>query len=247
MPIFGTLQDFSLPDVLALVKYSTGRLVLKLNENIPCELHLHNCALKALIYDGEHMLELNDIQESMLTLLNNKEGSFFFEKTTVQKLFLDIDVSTDKLLLSASALLDEIKTYQNHFPHPSTCFTSGNIVDMEDLDDDLYDFWLKGSGILFRDKGASAQELGGLLNLDLQLVQLNLYKLSSLNKIYPVRAYQAEQKANTIENLPQKLPNASYTQAETNIDPKQELSIQQNNKDNLNNYFRRALAMLRRL
>ncbi len=188
MAIFGALNELPLPEILTMLGRRSGKLKLwNLESGHRYELHMHEAKLKALFVDQQSIDDIMFVRESMIELIDAEQGSFEFEREPPDSLTQHLDIPVEQLLLSTATAIDELKAYRQRFADKRTRFRSVGPVDVW-LDDNLYMFWQYSSHLL--EQGCSAEEVAEHLDMHLEQVQLNLYKLRSLGKIAPVRAYQ---------------------------------------------------------
>ena len=188
MAIFGALNELPIPEILTMLGRRSGKLKLwNLESKHRYELHMHEAKLKALYIDQQAVNDIMFVRESMIELIDAEQGSFEFERHPPDSLSQQLDIPVEQLLLSTATAIDEMKAYRQRFADQRTRFRSVGPVDVW-LDDNLYMFWQYSSHLL--ENGCSAEEVAEHLNMQLDQVQLNLYKLRSLGKIAPVRAYQ---------------------------------------------------------
>lgn len=188
MAIFGALNELPIPEILTMLGRRSGKLKLwNLENKHRYELHMHEAKLKALYIDQQAVNDIMFVRESMIELIDAEQGSFEFERHPPDALTQHLDIPVEQLLLSTATAIDEMKAYRQRFADQRTRFRSVGPVDVW-LDDNLYMFWQYSSHLL--ENGCSAEEVAEHLNMQLEQVQLNLYKLRSLGKIAPVRAYQ---------------------------------------------------------
>ena len=189
MAIFGTLEEMPLPEILTMLGGRTGKLLLsKLPREQTCDLYLDKSKLKALHLNGKSITREEVVSKVMLKVFTVEQGIFEFKRLSPDQLEQTLNMPIDKLLLQTATNIDE-KQYNERFPDSQTRFKSAGHVDIW-LDNALYNFWQDSSSLL--SKGCSAQEIAEHLSLDVQIVQQNLYKLRSLGKIAPLRAFQQD-------------------------------------------------------
>lgn len=186
MAIFGALAELPLPEVLTMLGRRTGKLKMWGLAKGRLEMHLSEAHLKAMVLNGQPLVEIFDVRETITELMNNEEGEFEFERLAPEQLMRLLDIPLERLLITTMGEADEVETYRSRFAHPNTRFRSVNAIDIW-IYDDLYEFWQHSADLL--SAGASAEDLAATLGMPLEQVQLKLYKLRSLGKVSPVRAF----------------------------------------------------------
>ncbi len=211
MAIFGTLEEMPLPELLTMLGKRTGKLKLtKLPQQQNYDLYLDKAKLKALHINGQGLANNLLVHEAIIKLLGFEQGIFEFQRLTQGQLEQSLDIAIDKLLLQTATEIDEIEAHRERFPDPKTRFKSSGQVDIW-IDNDLYTFWQSCSSLL--NKGCSTEDIAQHLSLDMELVQLNLYKLRSLGKIAPLRAFEqgsTPSKPKKDTSLSKDIENMSY-------------------------------------
>lgn len=186
MAIFGALVELPLAEVLTMLGRRSGKLKIWDLPKGRLEMHLSEAHLKAMVLNGQPLVEIFDVRETITSLMQSKEGEFEFERLAPEQLLRLLDIPLERLMVTTMDEDNEIETYRNRFAHPSTRFRSVNSIDIW-IYDDLYEFWQRSADFLA--KGSSAEELSKMLDFPLEHVQLKLYKLRSLGKVSPVRAF----------------------------------------------------------
>lgn len=193
MAIFGSLDELPIPEILSMLGQRSGHLkVWDLPDDKRCDLYIDKGRLKALRVNGRKVQEVFEVREEMVSLLSTKRGSFEFDRCAPEALQQGLNASIQQLLLSAATAIDEIAAYRNNFADPRTRFQMLTSFDTW-TDQELAHFWERAESTLI--EGASAQELADMLAINLEQVQLILYKLRSLGVIEPVRQFQKRARA----------------------------------------------------
>lgn len=189
MAIFGNLSDLPLPEILTMVGHKSGCLLLwNLPNNQEYELHIAESCICGVLSGNKSMEDILQIRDLMLHLINSNSGNFEFHKRSAYDLKQNFNIPIEQILLSTAAISDEIDAYRDYFPNQETRFKLAGCLDIW-LDSDLYSFWERSSKLL--SEGSSAEEIARQLGLNLERVQLNLYKLRSVGKIEPMRAMES--------------------------------------------------------
>ena len=188
MAIFGTLEEMPLPELLTMLGRRTGKLQLaKLPQEQNYKLYLDKAKLRAISVNNKILENESLARQAMIKLLSFEQGIFEFKRLPEDQLNGNLNIPIDKLLLQTTIVIDELKTQKERLPDAKTRFKRSGQVEIW-VDDALYDFWQNCSSLL--DKGCSAEEIATSLSLDTETVRYNLYKLRSLGKIAPVRAFK---------------------------------------------------------
>jgi hypothetical protein len=155
----------------------------------------------------------------MLELINCNIGDFEFQKRSPYDLKDNFHISIEHILLNTATAVDEINAYKEYFPHEKTRFKLAGPLDVW-LDGELYSFWERSANLLA--EGCSADEISKNLGLNLEKVQLHLYKLRSVGKIEPMRAMEKRASRNNIAR-PTFLETENFSNFST---PKQNVFIE---------------------
>lgn len=191
MAVFGSLDELPIPEVLTMLGKRSGKLkVWGLPSQRSYDLHIYESRLKGFYVDEQMVSDVIFVRDSMIELINADEGSFEFERHPPDSLAKGLDVPIEQLLLSTATAIDELQAYRQRFADKRTRFRSSGPSDVW-LDENLYEFWHHSASLL--EQGASAEEIAMQLAMNIEQVQLNLYKLRSLGKISPVRAFSQKQ------------------------------------------------------
>lgn len=197
MAIFGSLEELPIPEVLSMLGHRSGHLkVWDLPDDKRCDFYIDKGKLKALRINGRRIEEVFEVREEMVALLSTKNGSFEFDRCAPEALQQGLNASIQQLLLSAATAIDEIAAYRNNFADPRTRFQTLTTFATW-TDQELARFWERAKEPLMQ--GVSALELADLLEMNLEQVQLVLYKLRSLGVIEPVRQFQKQARAQTVK------------------------------------------------
>lgn len=190
MAIFGDLLELQLPELLNLVGRRTGKLeLLEVGKFKRVELHISTQCLKGIVIGDELLDDALLVRDKLASVMNETSGTFEFHKVPEIALRGSLSISIPQLLLSIASTIDEIDAYRKSFSHPNTiykCLTPCEVW----LDEDLYLFFEKAQPYL--NSGVDAQVLANKLDLSLDQIQLYLYKLRSVGKVSPIRAFEVE-------------------------------------------------------
>jgi len=206
--IFGSLEELPIPEVLSMLGQRSGHLkVWDLPDDKRCDLYIDKGRLKALRINGRRVREVFEVREEMVSLISTQNGAFEFDRCSPEVMQQGVDISIQQMLLSAATAIDEIAAYRNNFADPRTRFQMLTTFDTW-TDQTLARFWERAEQSLMH--GASASELAESLDMNLEQVQLILYKLRSLGIIEPVREFRKQAKARTVQPFD---PNDSIDRA----------------------------------
>lgn len=190
MAIFGDLLELQLPELLNLVGRRTGKLeLLEVGKFKRVELHISSQYLKGIVISDELLDDALLVRDKLASVMNETSGTFEFHKVPEIALRGSLSISIPQLLLSIASTSDEIDAYRKSFSHPNTIYKCLTPCDVW-LDEDLYLFFEKAQPFL--NSGVDAQVLVDKLGLSLDQVQLYLYKLRSVGKVSPIRAFEVE-------------------------------------------------------
>lgn len=188
MAIFGNLEDLPFPELLTLVGTRTGKLfIYDFIGGRSYEWHLHRATISGLLVNKQALDDVMQVRGCMLSLIEDSTSNFEFYRHDYDELLHYFSLPTEQLVLSTAAAMDELKAYRRHFPNEKTQFKSSGQMDVW-LDDQLSAFWEQSRAFL--ERGCSAELLAQVLRLNLEQVQLNLYKLRAVGKIAPLRLYE---------------------------------------------------------
>ncbi len=182
MAIFGNLRDIGLLDLLPLLAHQRGKLVLLRREG-NLELYLAGGRVECA-EEGGRPLSPGQLEERLFDLLQAGEGSFEFlrgEKPKHRHGCLKLPV--EELVLKLVTLKDELEHARENLPLPDTVFTLGNVA-LAYSEPALAEFLDRAWPHLTQ--GTSARRLAKLLDLPLERVRYQLYKLRSLGAVQPL-------------------------------------------------------------
>ncbi|PYE53758.1 DUF4388 domain-containing protein [Deinococcus yavapaiensis] len=203
MAIFGNLDELPFPDVIGMLGRRSGHL--NITTTAAVTLHIDDGHLLALYLGPQAIHDAGRVREVILELTRAERGSFEFKRIQPNDLVQHHHLALNKLLLSITAVLDELAHYRTMLPAPETRFQQVRDAP-EDLDASLKDFLDAAAPSLLL--GASAAELAPRQGLHLERAQLYLYKLRALGLLTPVRAYPARPTAQRKADRPTVTPPA---------------------------------------
>jgi hypothetical protein len=190
MAVFGNFADFPFPELLTLVGYRTGKILIRNKvADKQYEWHLHSATICGVIVNSKPLDDVLQVRGCMLDLIEDSSSAFEFHRHSYEELLHYFNLPTEHLVLSTAAAMDELSAYRKFFPNEQTYFQSTGHIDVW-LDEQLSSFWERSSRFL--EKGCNARELAENLHLNLEQVQLNFYKLRSVGKIAPLRLYEGQ-------------------------------------------------------
>jgi hypothetical protein len=190
MAVFGNFADFPFPELLSLIGYRTGKIFIRnISADRQYEWHLHSATICGVILNSKPLDDVLQVRGCMLDLIEDSSSAFEFHRHSYEDLLHYFDLPTEHLVLSTAAAMDELSAYRKFFPNEQTYFQSNGQMDGW-LDEQLLSFWERSSP--FFKKGCNARELTENLHLNIEQVQLNLYKLRSVGKIIPLRLYEGQ-------------------------------------------------------
>lgn len=190
MAIYGSISDLPAPEILNMLSRRTGLLRLTAGSGARrgsrYGLYLDQDELVAMFMDTREITDTMIIRDMFRGLLDLSEGSFEFESLPEENMQRSVRLSVKQLVLSTATIIDELDNYRSRFPHPDIVFQVTSDI-YEHLPGDLELFWMRAEPHLRR--GISANKLADELNLSIDEVQLNFYKLRSAGHLMPVRSY----------------------------------------------------------
>lgn len=190
MAVFGNLAEFPLLEVVSMLEQRCGVLRFsKIGRFESLEFHLNNSELQGLVVDGRVMRDGFAAKDIVVEIANARDGQFEFQRVPVTSpsLLNDLSIRISEVLLRRATLDDEWNKYKQNLPDIETRFVLSS-QELIWLDGDLQNFWQQVEPLL--EYGSSAKDLALRLSLDLQAVQLNLYKLRTIGIIRPARKAQ---------------------------------------------------------
>lgn len=194
MAIFGTFEELPFPDVIGMLGHRSGRLLVTgLPRHVDVTLHIDDTHLLAMHVGPHPVLDAQHVREIFLELTRAECGTFEFTRVQPNHLEQHHHLALNKLLLSITAVIDELAHYRSQLPAPDTRFQHLK-EPAHTLDGALQDFFDRAyPDLVF---GASAAELAHAQRIHVERAQLYLYKLRALGLIAPVRAFVAAHVAN---------------------------------------------------
>jgi hypothetical protein len=188
--IFGELSDLPFPEIFNMVGRRTGALLISGVSGLPpFQLLLADGALCALRFGAEAVNDPLQVRDKLAALMEAQSGTFEFQRRPAGSVTGRFRLPATSLLMAIASAVDEIGAYRDRFAHPRTRF---KLLGGEEvwLDEDLRLFLERATPSLL--EGADAEELARELDLSLSQIQLHLYKLRSVGKVAPVRAFEEE-------------------------------------------------------
>lgn len=190
MAVFGNFADFPFPELLSLVGGRTGKILIRNNSaDRQYEWHLHSATICGVLLNSEPLDDVLQVRGCMLDLIEDSSSAFEFHRHSYEELLHYFNLPTEHLVLSTAAAMDELSAYRKFFPNEQTYFQGNGQIDGW-LDEQLLSFWERSSNFFI--KGCNARELAENLHLNIEQVQLSLYKLRSAGKITPLRLYEGQ-------------------------------------------------------
>lgn len=185
MAIFGNFTDFPFIELISTLGRRCGKLsVWDLPSALRLELHLNGAVLHGLIVNGQQVTNVLKVRDHMVELMGAHTGTFEFSKLAPEALQGRLYLPMSALMLRATSAVNELSVYRDRFPSPQTRF---KLVNAQGAwhDAELYEFVKRARPAL--ERGVSPLELSERLSVQLEQVQLYLYKLRSLGRIVPAR------------------------------------------------------------
>ncbi len=192
MAIFGTLAEMPLPELLRTLERRTGKLSIEvLPQKSDYSLYLNKTRLRAMYVGNEILGNGILIRQAVTELSEAKQGNYIFKSISEEALPKSCDIELAFLLLNiANTDTDEITRYKNRLPAAKTYFKRSNWQSVKVWPSkSLKTFWERTAS--WFTEGCSAEKVARELNLDVNQVRLNFYKLRSLRQISPVRSFES--------------------------------------------------------
>lgn len=188
MAIFGDLADLPFPEIFNMVGRRTGRLQIFGVPYLPnIDLDLEDGKLRGVRMGEEPIDDPLQVRDRLAPLMEAPRGIFEFQRCGPEALQGSLQMPITSLLMAIASAVDEISAYRERFAHPETRF---KILASEEvwLDEDLWMFLERATPMLMQ--GSDASELARALHVSVEQVQLHLYKLRSVGRVAPVRAFE---------------------------------------------------------
>jgi hypothetical protein len=190
MAIFGNLTEFPLIEVMGMLERRCGVLrFVQVGRFQSLEFQLNNGVLQGLVVNGRVLRDGLAAKDLLVEVANLREGTFEFQRVPAESglLLNDLAIQVNEVLLRRATLDDEWNNYKDNLPDLETRFVLAT-QELVWLDGELQRFWNLAEPLL--EYGISTKELASRLNLEIRLVQVNLYKLRATGVIRPARRVQ---------------------------------------------------------
>jgi len=204
MALFGNFEDMPLPEILSVAGRQCGKFQIRQHPSVSAvDLHLQEGFLLAVEANGEELQDDAAVQGVVVALLKESKGEFEFTKTETSELKRLYQIQLDQLFLTCFSMIDEIEAYAEHFPNRYTYFKYAQFADDASTDSSLRLFCEENHQELFR--GVNADTIARMRGIDLEFVQLQIFKLRSAGILRPLRGWETRQAAQSREESRQVL------------------------------------------
>lgn len=188
MAVFGNLRDMPVADLIAMLGRRSGVLEVF---GLPGKRQGYAVALDGgkvvWVREGRKLLDPVEARFALRELMRSGEGAFEFTPGVPPADGAPLGWPLERLLLTMTAVEDELAAYAPLLPDPKTRFQAASLEIW--LEEPLWSFWERAKGLLL--KGTSAEEIAQAFQLPLDEVRYYLHKLRLAGKVAPVRAYEA--------------------------------------------------------
>lgn len=194
MAIFGTLNDFSLPEVISLVRFDEGRLLLSTSRG-PISLFIKNYNVLCA-YQGVGLISSRDLVPLLASVAQDYQAKFQFSAGAQPPepcpppdgTLLSYPLRISTLLDHLERFLDGVDVSSDLLPHPDTRFILTEVSSTQEvIPPDLAGF------VDYLSKPASAREIARRAGLPLEIVRAGLYRLRLREVIAPLESGSHEQ------------------------------------------------------
>ncbi len=182
MAVLGDLADFSVADVLRIVRTKTGVLYLySALGGRSLELGLHRNHLLCMFVDGLPVTRPEKAEEVLRFLAREGKGKFSFENQPLEALTRHYVLPLDKGVNQGVA---QRRVGEAELPHPLTRFRSVDPLPM--VPPILRPYWQRAEPYLRR--GCNGEELARTLGISLRDALTLIYRLRAVSLIQVMRA-----------------------------------------------------------
>ncbi len=189
MAMNGKLGDIGFVELLKVVGKRFGRLSINAPNNRQYDWYIHDFRVFAVRINKESVKSVTVLQETALYLINDEQSTYsFVNRETLDRFPIEMSFNLEQVIADSLTKLTIDAPCRNHFPNPETKFVTAP-TSKSPLVGETEIFWQRAEYFLM--KVASAAEISRELNLKLDYVRLEFYRLRILGRITPVRAFSA--------------------------------------------------------
>jgi hypothetical protein len=189
MAMNGKLGDIGFVELLKVVGKRFGRLSINAPNNRQYDWYIHDFRVFAVRINKESVKNIAVLQETALYLINDEQSTYsFVSREALEKFPIEMSFNLEQVIADSLTKLTTDAPCRHHFPNPETKFVTAP-ASKSLLVGETEIFWQRAEYFLM--KVASAAEISKELNLALDYVRLELYRLRVLGRITPVRAFSA--------------------------------------------------------
>ena len=182
MAVLGDLADFSIPDVLRVVRTKTGVLYLySALGGRSLELGLHRNHLLCMFVDGLPVTRPEKAAEILRFLAREGKGRFSFENQPLESLTRHYVLPLDR---GVSQGLAQRRVGEAELPHPLTRFRA--VEPLPSVPGVLAPYWQRAERFLRR--GSNGEELARGLGIPVRDALTLIYRLRAVSLIQVMRA-----------------------------------------------------------
>jgi len=182
MAVLGDLADFSISDVLRIVRTKTGVLYLySALGGRSLELGLHRNHLLCMFVDGLPVTKPEKAVEILQHLAQEGQGKFSFENQALEALTRHYTLPLDQ---GVSQGVAQRKVGEAELPHPLTRFRS--VEPLPTVPSVLVPYWQRAEPFMRR--GSNGEELAAALGISVRDALTLIYRLRAVSLIQVMRA-----------------------------------------------------------
>lgn len=183
--MFGNLKEFPLLEVINMLEQRVGVLRFShVDHYKELDLHINQGQLCGMRVDTRRIKDSFEARSYLLELAGCHQGDFVFNRRGTEDLLKDYALTVRNVISLENSREFEIQQYRAYLPDPATVFALAQPSNGR-FEDDLNAFWEQAQFLLTRH--SSASEIAASLRLDLDWVQLALYKLRVAGVVRPVQ------------------------------------------------------------
>ncbi len=185
MAVLGDLADFSISDVLRIVRTKTGVLYLySALGGRSLELGLHRNHLLCMFVDGLPVTRPEKAVEILRFLAREGKGKFSFENQALEALTRHYTIPLDQGVNQGVA---QRRVGEAELPHPLTRFRA--VEPLPTVPTVLQPYWQRAEQHLRR--GSNGEELAAALGISVRDALTLIYRLRAVSLIQVMRAQRA--------------------------------------------------------
>lgn len=193
MPVTGEIAELPLPELLNMMRYRAGKLILQGTAQVS-EMVLHFTPGYLCGFQAENRILKSEVQvvDKLVGVTASPVGHFIFEPRHASSLMGSVRIGIDRLALIIVSKVDELSVHRAQLPPAHRVFRlapappdGSSRPEPAWEDADLAEFY-RASETLLR-CGISAEKLASIEQISMEQTQLYLYKLALLNLVTNAR------------------------------------------------------------